>query len=148
MKTNYKLRSFLSILLILSLSIIACEEDTVDPCHSTIASAKDIFVTARAQVLDENNVGIAGEQVTLKFEMHACNGDILTHATYTEETDSTGTIGPYTQKITLFNTEDEAFITASAPNLQSTKRFANKTYHYNDFDDDDNVNYILTIKVQ
>ena len=148
MKTNNKFRSFISLLLIITLAFIGCTEDSVDPCDQTIASPKDLFMTVRVQVLDENNNIIPGEQVALNFELHACNGNKIILASYMEDTDSTGIMGPYTQKMTLQNTEDEAFITATAANLQSSVKYANKTYKYNDFDDDDNETYLLTIQVQ
>ena len=149
MKAHDKLLRILTIPIIFLFAFsLGCQEEEVDPCKQTIASPKDLYMTAYVQVLDGSNAGIEGEQVTLRFELHACNGDIVQLATYTTTTDSTGLMGPYTQRITLNNTEDEAFITADAPNLQSTVTYANKTYKYNDFDDDDNEIYTLTIQVQ
>lgn len=150
MNTQIKLRPGISFLLIImTVLILGCKDDnTVDPCESTIASTKILYVTADVQVVDQNGAGIANEIVEYKFEQHACNGDITLIAAYTDTTNIDGFVGPETNKMSLYNTEDEILISATAINLVSTKKFANKTYKYNDFDDNDHVTYTLTITQQ
>lgn len=133
-------------LMILVCSIGCKEEEKTDPCESTAAANKTIRINLTVTVKSQDDTPLSNELVEVRFERHPCGASATDVVFEEENTDLQGQVVFAQQSITLKNTKDDAFITATIPNLNASKKFSNKTYHYDDFSDGEEVEVEMDFK--
>lgn len=146
MKIKRNLVSVVTIIAVCLLAFNSCKEETTNPCDDTVAAAKSITFNITVKVEDESGNPISNEVVEIRFERHPCGKSAEVMALYEANTDQQGEIMKFGVTITLHNTADDAFVTATAINLVSSKNWTNRTYKYNEFENGDTKDLLLTIK--
>lgn len=128
-----------SLLIVLLVANYSCKkDDEEDQCEKTAAATITITVKAVAKILDKQQNPVANEQVDIRIERNACGANAATDVhPFTGNTDSTGVFETTYVTISMNNTEDETFITGTAPNLPSTQNWKNTTYRYSAINDGD-----------
>ncbi len=150
---NYQIMNVKTIItstaiLFLLMVLFSCKEENKDPCEDTEAPDKSITMIVTVKVEDETGNPISNEFVEIKFEKHPCGGSRYTVELIEANTDLQGEVKADSVTITLSNTADDAFVTATAPDLNSSKKWSNRTYHYDDFEDGHTADLLLVIKIQ
>lgn len=137
----------LGVLFILSCIFSGCkEEEKVDPCLSTVAPDKSIIVIVTVRVEDEAGNPLPNKNVIVRFERHPCGASATAVNIYEFNTDQSGQVYAGPDTITLKNTADDAFITATATDLVTSVNFSNRTYHYDEFTNFETKDLLLLIK--
>ncbi len=137
MKTKKAARLVTSGIIILFLIFFSTckEEEKADPCEATIAPEKTIHLNVTVYVKPSTGGPKTDEFVTVRFERHPCGASAAEIYTTQGNTDADGKLVCNQVSIMLKNTVDDAFVTATAPNLNSSVKYSNRTFHYDDFDD-------------
>lgn len=136
----------LMVLLIFVCSMSCKEEEKTDPCESTKAADKTIKINLTVSVKAQDDTPLPDRAVEVRFERHPCGASATDVVFEEENTDLQGQVVFAQQSISLKNTKDDAFITATVPNLNSSKKFSNKTYHYDDFTNGQEVHVEMEFK--
>lgn len=111
------------------------EEEKTDPCVSTVAADKTIKLNVTIVVKTATGAPKANEFLEIRFERHPCGASAAEVYSTEGNTNAEGKYVCNQVSIILKNTVDDAFVTATAPNLNSSIKYSNRTFHYNDFDD-------------
>ncbi len=144
-KVTYLLKCLLIILLITHYS--CKKDDEVDLCKSTEAAQISITLKAVAKIVDLQNNPIANQVVEFRIEKNACGANAASDIhTFNKVTDTSGMCETDFVTLTLNNTEDEAFVTGTAPNLPSSENWKNTTFKYAAFSDGDTTVTTLNFK--
>lgn len=130
------------------LLVYTCKDDNNDPCKDTTAPDKSITMLVTVEVVDESGNPLPNQAVEIEFERHPCGKSDILIELFEGTTDSNGEVNPSPVTITLNNTADDAFVTATAINLVSSKKWSNRTYHYADFSNGHTANLLMTIKIE
>ncbi len=146
MKTAINLLKCL--LIVLLISNYSCKkDDEEDQCKKTEAVEITIILKAKAKIRDNQNNPVANELVEFRIERNACGANAASDVhTFQKTTDTAGMCETDYVTLTLNNTEDEAFITGTAPNLASSENWKNTTFKYPSFSDGDTTETTLNFK--
>ena len=123
-----------------TVAFYSCKDDEKDACEDTKAAPKTLILKANAITKTQAGLPVAGQAVTMRIERNACgaNASMNVH-NFSGTTDTLGTFSSSFVSITLDNTLDEIFMTATAPDLNAIKNWSNATFFYNGVNNGDTL---------